>query len=104
MTTHSVDKCRWYPQGRVKSFPFYVCSLDRLSIVQKCLLFLVADCYERGPPFRPSLQVLAKLCSCSSKSVWRALNGLDGRHGWIEREWQGGQKTNIYRAGWRLKR
>ena len=95
---------RRYPQVQVESFLFYIASLNRLTTVQKCILLLIADCTERGPPFRPSLGALGRLCSCSRKTAWRALQGLDGQHGWIVRDWQGGQKTNIYLAGWRLKR
>lgn len=88
----------------IKSLAFYLAGLKRLNAAQKIILGLVAECEERGPPFRPSLAKLAGLCSCSTKHCWRALNGLDGQHGWIIREWYGGQKTNSYRAGWRLKR
>lgn len=93
-----------FPQKKIDSLPFYIASLNRLTLAQKYILSLVADCFERGPPFRPSLPALAKLCSCSRKTVWRALQGLDGQHGWIVSDWRGGQKTNIYLPGWRLKR
>lgn len=88
----------------VESLIFYIHSLDRLTSEQKSVLLLVADCHNRGSPFRPSLEALGKLCSCSRKTAWRALQGLDGTHGWIIRDWRGGQKTNEYQAGWRLKR
>lgn len=104
VTLQPCGQRRRYPQGKVDSFIFYVHSLHRLSTVQKSILLLVADCSERGPPFRPSLAALGKLCSCSRKTAWRALQGLDGQHGWIVRDWQGGQKTNNYFPGWRLKR
>lgn len=94
---------RHYPQGAIVSLGFYLASLTRLSSVQKLILVLLADCELRGPPFRPSLEAMARLCSCSRKTVWRSLQGLDGQHGWILREWQGGQKTNTYLPGWRLK-
>lgn len=89
---------------QIESLIFYLVSLKRLTTVQKMILGLIADCTERGPPFRPSLATLAILCSCSRKTVWRALQGLEGPHGWIVTDWRGGQKTNIYLAGWRLKR
>ncbi len=95
---------RRHPQGKIESLPFYLASLNRLTSVQKIILSLVADCSERGPPFRPSLSALGKLCSCSRKTVWRALQGLEGQHGWVVSDWQGGQRTNIYLPGWRLKR
>lgn len=88
----------------IHSCTFYVASLARLTAEQKIIVLLVADCYERGPPFQPKLAALAKLCSCSRKTVWRALQGLEGHHGWIVNEWRGGQKTNCYRPGWRLVR
>ena len=94
---------RRHPQGTVESIVFYLASLQRLTTVQKCILFLLIDCTQRGPPFRPSLAALGTLCSCSRKTAWRALQGLDGQHGWIVRDWQGGQKTNVYLPGWRLK-
>lgn len=88
----------------VESLIFYVHSLKRLNGEQKSILLLVADCHNRGSPFQPSLDALGKLCSCSRKTAWRALQGLDGQHGWIIRDWRGGQKSNVYLAGWRLKR
>lgn len=104
VTLQSCGQRKRHPQAKVESLPFYIASLHRLNSVQKLILALVADCFERGPPFRPSLAALGKLCSCSRKTAWRALQGLDGQHGWIVRDWQGGQKTNIYLPGWRLKR
>ena len=104
MTPHSCGQRRRHPQGGIESLPFYIASLHRLTTVQKIILGLVADCSERGPPFRPSLPALGKLCSCSRRTAWTALQGLDGHHGWIVSDWQGGQKTNIYLPGWRLKR
>lgn len=106
MTPHSWGQGRRYPQHpqRIDSLTFYVMSLDRLSTVQKCVLLLIADCAERGPPFQPSLAELARLCSCSRKTVWLALRGLDGQAGWIKQDWRGGQKTNRYFPGWRLQR
>ena len=92
-----------YPQ-QIESLIFYLASLKRLTAVQKFILLLIADCTERGPPFHPSLAALAMLCSCSRRYVWNALQGLEGPHGWIVADWRGGQKTNIYLAGWRLKR
>lgn len=103
MTPYSVDRQRGDAQG-IHSLPFYVGSLKRLSATRKFILLLVADCFERGPPFQPSLLALARLCSCSRRTVMAALDGLDGNHGWIIRDWRGGQKTNVYLPGWRLKR
>lgn len=91
-----------YPHHPIQSLPFYILGLDRLTTAQKLILLAVADCYARRKPFQPSLAVLARLCSCSRRSVMRALCGLDGRHGWIRNEWRGGRKTNIYSPGWRL--
>lgn len=104
VTRQPCGQRRRHPQGGIQSFLFYVHSIHRLSTVQKSIILLVTDCHNRGSPFRPSLVALGKLCSCSRKTAWRALQGLDGQHGWITREWQGGQKTNIYSPGWRLKR
>jgi hypothetical protein len=95
------------PQGyqqKLDSLIFYLMSLKGLTAVQKIILALVADCTERGPPFYPSLPALAKLCSCSRRYVWKALQGLAGPHGWIVNDWRGGRATNHYFAGWRLKR
>lgn len=103
MTPHSCGQPRRNPQA-VKSFPFYVASLKGLSATQKLILWLVTDCFERGPPFQPSLVALGKLCSCSRRTVMQAMKGLDGQHGWIVNDWRGGQKTNIYLPGWRLKK
>lgn len=90
----------------VRSFAFYVAGLRRLSTVQKMIVMLVADCHGRSPPgrFQPSLSALGRLCSCSRKTAWRALQGLEGQHGWIVNDWRGGQKTNEYLPGWRLRR
>lgn len=103
MTPHSVDN-RWRNSQPVTSFAFYVASLRRLSSTQKLILLLVADCFERGPPFQPSLVALGKLCSCSRRTVMAALRGLEGQHGWIVNDWRGGQQTNVYLPGWRLRR
>ena len=90
----------------VRSFAFYVAGLRRLNTVSKMILLLIADCHGRSPPgrFQPSLEALGRLCGCSRKTAWRALQGLDGQHGWIVRDWRGGQKSNEYLPGWRLKR
>ena len=104
VTPYSCGQRRRHPQGGIESLLFYLASLNRITSVQKLILALVSDCAERGPPFRPSLAALAKMCSCSRKTVWRALQGLEGNHGWIVRDWRGGQKTNEYMPGWRLKR
>lgn len=103
MTPYSCGRRRRSPQS-VNSLAFYIASLRGLSATQKLLLWLVADCFERGPPFQPGLFALGKLCSCSRRTVMAALDGLDGKHGWIVRDWRGGQKTNVYLPGWRLKR
>jgi len=91
---------------RIDSLAFYVAGLHRLSTVQKMVLLLVADCHGRSPPgiFQPSLLALGRMCGCSRKTVWRALQGLGGHHGWILPDWRGGQKSNVYLPGWRLKR
>jgi len=106
MTPKTCGQVRRYPQGGIASFTFYVMGLHRLNTVQKCILLLVGDVHGRSPPgrFQPSLTALGKLCSCSRKTAWRALQGLDGQHGWIVRDWRGGQKSNEYLPGWRLKR
>ena len=104
MTLQTWGQRKRHPQGGIVSLPFYLAALTRLSSVQKLILGLVADCFERGPPFQPTLPALAKLCSCSRKSAWKALQGLDGQHGWIIKDWRGGQKSNVYLPGWRLKR
>lgn len=103
MTLQPCGQRRRYPQ-HVTSLIFYIHSLNRLRSEQKSILLLVADCHNRGSPFQPSLTALGKLCSCSRKTAWRALQGLDGQHGWIIRDWRGGQKSNVYLPGWRLKR
>lgn len=103
MTLHSCGQPRRNPQS-VNSFPFYVASLKGLSATQKFILLLLADCHNRGSPFQPSLVTLGKLCSCSRRTAIYAIKGLDGQHGWIVNDWRGGQKTNIYLPGWRLKK
>ena len=96
-----------YAQQRpIQSLHFYVLALDlgrdRLTQTKKHVLLAVADCYRRRKPFQPSLASMAKMFSCSRRTVTRAIYGLEGRHGWIHNEWRGGRKTNIYSPGWRL--
>jgi hypothetical protein len=102
VTPQACGQRRRTAQG-ITSLIFYIKSLDRLTSEQKDILLFVADCHCRGSPFHPTLPELAKLCSCSRKTAWRALQGLDGRHGWIIRDWRGGQKSNRYLPGWRLR-
>lgn len=104
MTPHFCGQPARYPHPGVKSLAFYVGSIRGLSSTQKLILWFVSDCFERGPPFQPSLSALGKLCSCSRRSVIYAMRGLDGQHGWIVNDWRGGQKTNVYLPGWRLKK
>lgn len=106
VTLRNCGQPRRNSQDKINSFIFYVLGMHRLTTVQKCILLLVGDCHGRSPPgrFQPSLTALGRLCSCSRKTAWRALQGLDGQHGWIVRDWRGGQKSNEYLPGWRLKR
>lgn len=71
-----------------------------LSTVEKLLLCLMADCASRQVELTHF--ELAALCSSSRRSVFTALKNLR-RHDLIIQNWRGGQKSNIYIAGWRLK-
>lgn len=103
MTPYSCGQPRRNSQT-VNSFPFYVASIKGLSSTQKFILILLADAHNRGSPFQPSLMALGKLCSCSRRTAIYAIRGLAGQHGWIVNDWRGGQKTNVYLPGWRMKR
>lgn len=106
MTPYSGGQPRRYPQRDIGSLLFYIASIKGLSATQRWILALVCDCAGRSPPgiFQPSLMALGKLCSCSRRTVMYAMKGLSGNHGWIVNDWRGGQKTNVYLPGWRLKK
>ncbi|MEK7383981.1 MAG: hypothetical protein AAB262_11950, partial [Elusimicrobiota bacterium] len=70
-----------YAQQRpIQSLHFYVLALDlgrdRLTQTKKHVLLAVAECYRRRKPFHPSLASMAKMFSCSRRTVTRALYGL----------------------------
>ena len=51
-----------------------------------------------------AIGLFAIVWSGKGSLISRNLRGLEGRHGWIVNEWNGGQQTNSYRPGWRLLR
>lgn len=76
--------------------------ISRLTGTQKLILLFIYACFRARAPCWPRIQELARRCSCSRRSVFTALAGLEPK--WIRIERRVGVGSSIYKPSARLLR
>lgn len=68
------------PDQPVRNWTVYVQRFRGLSMLEKMMLTTVLGCYRSRAPCRLSISKWSALCSCSRRSIFRALLKLEGGH------------------------